>query len=171
MIKRLSTVLLIVMSPLLLISSAHAATANTTFEVTATINAVCNISATNMVFGVYDPLSVTSTDATSTVTLNCTPNTFYRIALNAGLHSGGSYTPRKMKLGAGPELMDYNIFTASDHANIWGNDSPGTVTVFATTPVGAPSPVNVTAFGSIPAGQTSLPTGAYADTIDATVTF
>ena len=170
MLKRMR-IYLALCCPLFLASPAYAATDNTTFQVTATINAVCNISATNLDFGVYDPFGATPLDATSTVTLNCTPNTAYSIALNSGLHSGGSFSSRSMKLATGPELMDYNVYRDAAHTEIWGDGTASTFIVSGTTPVGTPSPVNVTAYGRIPAGQNALPTGAYADTIDATVTF
>lgn len=50
--------------------AAQAATDTTTFQVTATVVASCNVSATDLAFGNYDPTAATDLDATSTVTAN-----------------------------------------------------------------------------------------------------
>jgi len=72
-------------APTLTVKPVKAATATTTFQVTATVNATCLISATNLAFGAY---TGTQTDATSTVTVTCTNTTPYNIGLNAA-HSPG----------------------------------------------------------------------------------
>ena len=69
-------------APTLTVEPVEAATATTTFQVTAT----CLISATNLAFGAY---TGTQTDATSTVTVTCTNTTPYNIGLNA------AHSPRR----------------------------------------------------------------------------
>lgn len=76
--------------------TAQAATTTTTFQVTATVNSACTVSATNLTFGVYDP-SAAAHDDTSTVTVTCTKATAYDIGLDAGLAAGATVTTRQMQ--------------------------------------------------------------------------
>jgi spore coat protein U-like protein len=141
---------------------AEAATATTTFAVTATVVATCLISATPLGFGNYtgviDP-------ATSTVTITCTNTTPYNVGLSAGLATGATVTTRSMT-GPAAALLGYGLFTNAGHTTNWGL-TIGTDTVTGTGN-GAAQPITV--FGQIPAAEFVAP-GAYTDTITATVTF
>jgi spore coat protein U-like protein len=141
---------------------ADAATATTTFAVTATVVATCLVSATPLGFGNYtgvvDP-------ATSTVTITCTNTTPYNVGLSAGLATGATVTTRSM-IGPASALLGYGLFTNAGHSSNWGL-TIGTDTVTGTGN-GAAQPITV--FGQIPAAEFVAP-GAYADTITATVTF
>jgi len=142
--------------------SAEAATATTTFAVTATVAATCLISATPLGFGSYtgvvDP-------ATSTLTVTCTNTTPYNVGLSAGLATGATVTTRSMT-GPASALLGYGLFSDAGHTTNWGV-TIGTDTVTGTAN-GAAQPITV--FGQIPAAEFVAP-GAYADTITATVTF
>ena len=141
---------------------AEAATATTTFAVTATVVATCLVSATPLGFGNYtgvvDP-------ASSTVTVTCTNTTPYNVGLSAGLATGATVTTRKMT-GPAAALLGYELFSNAGHTTNWGL-TIGTDTV-AGTGNGAAQPITI--FGQIPAAEFVAP-GAYADTITATVTF
>jgi spore coat protein U-like protein len=143
-----------VASVALLPRAAEGATASANFQVQATVIPQCAISATALNFGNYDPNAAAPTAGTSTITLTCTRNTGYSVALSAA--SGFA-----MSNGAGSSL-NYSLFQAN-----------GT-TPWTTTPVAgvAPSraPIPLTVNGSIAAGQ-DVPTGSYTDTVVATVTF
>jgi spore coat protein U-like protein len=140
----------------------HAATATTTFGVSATVAATCLISASPLGFGSYtgvvDP-------ASSTVTVTCTNTTPYNVGLSAGLATGATVTTRSMT-GPASALLGYGLFSDAGHTTNWGV-TIGTDTV-AGTANGAAQPITV--FGQIPAAEFVAP-GAYADTITATVTF
>ena len=142
-------------------TGAYAATATTTFAVTATVVATCLVSATALGFGNYtgviDP-------ATSTVSVTCTNTTPYTVALSAGLGSGATVANRSMTGGA--VLLGYGLFRDAGHTLNWGL-TPGTDTV-AGTGNGAAQPITV--YGQIPASEFVAP-GAYSDTITATVTY
>jgi spore coat protein U-like protein len=149
-----------VLSPPL--NPAVAATASTTFAVTATVQATCVITATALAFGTYTGVQV---DATSTVTATCTNSTPYNIGLGVGGSSGASVTTRKMT-GTGGALLAYSLSQDSGRAVNWGN-TPGTDTVAR---IGNGSAQPVTVFGRMATGQLVAP-GAYTDTITATVNF
>lgn len=143
----------------------QAATATTSFLVTATVLKFCTVVATPMAFGNY----TSSTDAisTSTITVTCTNGTTYDIGLDAGGASGATVTTRQMS-GTTVTAARLNYFLYSDSSRTvnWGN-TVGTDTVHLTA--GA-TPIISTVYGRVPSGQFVAP-DAYQDTINVTVTY
>lgn len=146
--------------------TAQAATATNTFQVTATVNSACSVTATNLVFGVYDP-SAAANDKTSTVTVTCTLATGYDIGLSAGVAAGATVMTRQMKESALPDLINYSLFSDASRTVNWGN-TVGTDTVNVASALGTPEVHTV--YGRIPAGQ-YVTAGSYSDTISVTVTY
>lgn len=142
-------------------SSALADTKTTTFNVTATVLSSCNVSATDLAFGNYDP-TAGDKDSTSTITATCTAGTTYAIALGEGQN-----TSRQMKLTTGSELLDYELYQPSGYTTIWGDVGSG-ATVPQTSTTGAP--VNYTVNGRVTGGQ-YVTAGAYTDEVLVTVTY
>jgi len=146
-------------------STVQAATATTSFLVTATVLKFCAVVATPMAFGDY----TSSTDAigTSTITVTCTNGTAYDIGLDAGGAAGATVTTRQMS-GTTVTAARLNYFLYSDSSRTvnWGN-TVGTDTVHLTA--GA-TPIISTVYGRVPAGQFVAP-DAYLDTINVTVTY
>lgn len=143
------------------LSQAAAATATTTFSVTADVVTTCAITATNMNFGNYSGVVL---NGTSTLDAACSTGTPYTIGLNAGTGIGATVTSRKMT-GPGVELLNYGLFQDAGHTINWGNtigtDVPG---------VGATAVQPFTVFGQVPASQ-FIQSGQYSDTITVTLTF
>ena len=142
-----------------------AATATTTFQVTATVLSVCTVSATNLAFGNYDASSGTPNDASSTVTTTCSNTTGYTVALNAGTGSGATVAVRRMTNGA--NTLDYSMYTTAGRTTVWGDGTLSTVTQAGT---GNGTGQALTVFGRIPTGQ-YVTAGSYTDTVTATVTY
>jgi spore coat protein U-like protein len=142
-----------------------AATATTTFQVTATVLSVCTVSATNLAFGNYDASSGTPNDASSTVTTTCSNSTAYTVALNAGTGSGATVALRKMTNGA--NTLNYSMYTTAGRTTVWGDGTLSTVTQAGT---GNGSGQALTVFGRIPTSQ-YVTAGSYTDTVTATVTY
>lgn len=142
--------------------AAQAATATTTFQVTANVTATCQIAATNLAFGSYAGVQ---TDATSTITVTCTNTTPYNVGLDAGTSTGATVTTRAMT-GPGGATLGYALYSDGARTVNWGN-TVGTDTVAGT---GTGSAQTLTVYGRIPAGSLPAP-GAYTDTITATVTY
>jgi len=143
-------------------SSASAATATTTFAVTATVQATCLVSATPMAFGTYTGTQATSS---STVSVTCTNTTPYNVGLNAGVATGATVSSRKMT-GPSSALLNYSLFSDSARTVNWGQ-TVGTDTVSGS---GNGTAQALTVYGQVAAGQYVAP-GAYTDTITATVTY
>jgi len=143
-------------------TSVIAGTANTPFQVTATVQATCLISAGAMAFGTYTGVVA---DATSTISVTCTNTTPYNVGLSAGTTTGATVTSRKMA-GPGTDQLSYGLFRNPAHSNNWG-ETVGTDTVADS---GSGSAQSITVYGEVPAAQYVVP-GAYTDTITATITY
>jgi spore coat protein U-like protein len=133
-------------------------TATTTFRVTARVNAVCAVTATDLAFGTYTSQVGTPLQGTTLLRATCTPGSTYNVGLNEGTTAGATINARKM--ASGTNALNYQLYSDSGRSTIWGN-TPGTDTV---TGVGTGLAVDHTVFGAVPAAQV-VPAGDYADTI------
>lgn len=152
---------------LLAVATVYAATATTTFQVTATVSAGCAISATNHDFGIYTPsLLADNTNGTNVVTATCTLGVPYSIGLDAGTGAGATVAIRKMTRVGGTDTLEYSLYRTADRLVVLGN-TPG---VDVISGLGTGLGIDHTLFGKIPAGQ-NVPVGNYVDTVTATITF
>jgi len=154
------------LSVLAMAASSNAATVQTPFGVSATVQQVCAVAATNLGFGAYDASSGSPNNTSSTITVTCTPSSTYSIALNAGTTSGGTEAVHLMTDGSSHTLT-YNLFTDSNHTTKWGDGTLST-TVVSGTADGTHQPY--TLYGQVGIGQ-YVPSGSYTDTVTATVTY
>ena len=108
-------------------------------------------------------------DGQSTITVTCTNTTGWEVGLNEGSSVGATIGNRRMT-GPGPSSLNYELFTDATRTVTWGDHPalPGQNTVSG---VGTGSAQAVTVFGRIPADQRTPNTGAFLDTITATITF
>ena len=156
--KRRLTVL--VMLGMLPWAALHAQTStSTTFRVSANVQAVCEVLATDLNFGNYASNSSTPLLGSTVIVATCSPTTTYQIGLNEGTSSGATINQRKMT-GANATSLNYQLYSDSSRTVIWGN-TQGTDTV---TGAGTGVAENFTAYGTLPALQ-SVPPGIYSDTI------
>jgi spore coat protein U-like protein len=145
---------------------ANATTTTNTFTVQAIINSSCNVTATTLNFGTYDPTSATALAGSSTVSVFCTSGTPYTAALNVG-SGGGSFTTRT--IASGSNTLNYNLFRDAAYTQVWGDGSGSTFTV-AGTGSGLLTAGNLTVYGQIPIAQ-DKPAGSYSSTVTVTVTY
>jgi spore coat protein U-like protein len=144
-----------------------AGTATSSFNVTATVIDVCAVSTANLGFGTYSPISGSALDGTTTITVTCTLGTPYNVRLDAGGHSGGSVSARKLqRTSGGSETMNYSLFRNAGRTQNWG-ETDNTDTVSAT---GTGLSQDHTVYGRIPASE-NVPTGSYSDTVNVTVSY
>ena len=142
---------------------AMAATAPTTLSVTLTINAACLVSTTPVAFPAQGVLSA-AVPQTGSVLVTCTNTTTYTIGLDKGAGTGASVTNRLMT-GPGSATVQYGLFQDSGLATNWTDTGAGLV---SSTGTGAQQ--TFTVYGNVPAQTTPAP-GAYADTVNVTVTY
>ncbi len=156
---------LVAAAGLLFANSTLAATATTTFQVTATVANSCKVTATDLSFGAYDPVAG-ALNGTSVITATCTAQTPYTIGMNAGANSASAIgTTRAMIAGAG-QFLSYELYSDATRSAVWG--APGGATVAQSALTGGA--LNYTVYGQIPASQ-YVPAASYADTINVTVTY
>jgi spore coat protein U-like protein len=149
---------------------AQAATTGTSFQVTATVQSTCSATAATLAFPNYTPGGGAQIGNT-TISVKCTKNTPFTVALNAGATTGDAYTQRLMG-GSGANTLQYNLFTTAALAQVFGDGSGGTGTV-AGTGLGVATANAVQVFGQVPdsaTNQAAVP-GNYTDTITVTVTY
>jgi spore coat protein U-like protein len=146
--------------------AALAATASSTMSVTATVTANCTVSTSALAFGNVNTISGSNVDSTGGLTITCTNGTAWSASSGVGSGSGASYASRRMTFGA--NLLTYNIYTTVARTTVWGNGTAGTATINGT---GSGVAQAVTVYGRVGLGQTSVPAGAYADTVAVTVTY
>ncbi len=145
---------------------ALAATASSTMSVTATVTANCTVSTSALAFGSVNTISGSNVDSTGGLSITCTNGTAWSAAAGVGAGSGASYANRRMTSGA--NLLNYNIYTTAARTTVWGNGTAGTSAIAGT---GSGTLQSVTVYGRVGSGQTSVPAGAYADTVAVTVTY
>jgi spore coat protein U-like protein len=141
-------------------------TATSTFTVQAVINAACNVSATTLNFGVYNPASVTALNGTSTISVYCTGSSPYTTALNVG-SGGGTFATRTLLSGS--DTLNFNLYRDAAYSQVWGDGTASTYTV-AGTGAGLLTANTLTVYGQVPISQ-DKPVGTYTTTITVTVTY
>lgn len=145
-------------------SVAQAQADSDTIAVSATVISSCNVDASDLPFGDYDPVSAGPLDAATTVDVTCTSGTSYVVALDEGLGAGATVAVRRMTGGA--DVLQYSLYRNAGRTNVWG-ETAGIDTV-AGTGTGLAQTLNV--YGRAPANQTA-PAGSFSDTVTVTVTY
>jgi spore coat protein U-like protein len=151
-------------SAVLACSPAQAGTATTTLGVSLTINAGCNVSSSPVAFPAQSVLA-SAVNQSGSISVTCTNTTPYNVGLDKGAGTGASVANRLMT-GPSSATVAYGLYQDSSHATNWGN-TVGTDTQAGT---GNGSAQTLTVYGRI-APQTTPQPGAYADTVNVTVTF
>ncbi len=100
----LLTLFAAVLALVLVPASAFAGQIQTTFSVTATVQATCLVSANTLAFGTYSGVQL---DGTTTVGVTCTNTTPYTVGFDAGTFAGATVTTRRM---TGPAVGSAVLF-------------------------------------------------------------
>src|SRR5437764_15442491 len=143
---------------------ALAGTATTTLSVSLTINAGCNVSSSPIAFPAQSVLA-SAVSQSGSVSVTCTNTTPYNVGLDKGAGSGASVSNRLMT-GPASATVSYGLYQDSGHSTNWGN----TVGTDALAGTGNGSAQTLTVYGQVGSQTTPAP-GAYADTVNVTVTF
>lgn len=138
-----------------------AATANSTFTVTANVQATCQVSAGALAFGNY---SGTQIDRNVTITVTCTNSTPYYVNIGDGLNRDASNYPRM--IGPNGQFASYRFYQDAARTIGWRN----TYNLDGRNGTGNGSPQILTAYGELIGGQFVTP-GNYTDTVTVTLAF
>jgi spore coat protein U-like protein len=152
---------------LLSVSGSALAADNAPMVVTAEVAEVCDVTASPLAFGAYNPLAATALGGTATVTVTCTSGILAGIELDDGLNAntGSTADIPLRRINSGTNFLNYQLSQDSGHVTVWGG-SPATDVAHT----GTGAPVALTVHGRIPALQ-NVPAGDYADTIGVLVVF
>jgi spore coat protein U-like protein len=148
---------------------AQAATTTTTFAVTATVLSTCSATAATLAFPNYTP-GAGAQIGNTTISVKCTKNTPFTVALDAGSTTGDAYAQRLM--ASGVNTLQYNLYTTAALGTVFGDGNAGTSTV-AGTGLGVATANSVQVFGQVPDSATNQAAiaGSYSDTITVTVSY
>jgi spore coat protein U-like protein len=152
-----------------LVGLTHAATANSTLNVNATVAAACNFGATSttLTFPTFNP-TIGAVTANADIDITCNTGLSYDVELDLGANALGS--TRRMYDGVGAYL-EYTI-TRPNATNVNTTLTWGTGTNKITrSGTGASDPAR--AFGTIPfsAANQLAATGSYTDVVNITITY
>jgi len=146
--------------------AAYAAGSDTdSFEVSATVLASCDITATDLSFGNYDPVAAANLDAETTLSVTCTNGTPYYVGMSLGDGSSASMATRRMTKSGGSQTLNYILYQDSQRSILWGNTG---VDRLSGTGNGTANTLHL--YGRVPMQQTA-PAGAYTDNIVVTVSW
>jgi spore coat protein U-like protein len=135
------------------------------FEVTATMLASCEVSASDLAFGNYDPVTASHLDADTSLSVTCTNGTPYHVGLSLGDGAGASMAERRMTKSGDTETLSYVLYQDDQRSVLWGTTGADRL---SGTGDGTPNTIDV--YGRVPMQQ-SAPAGTYDDTIVVTVSW
>ena len=133
----------------------------------AFVNSTCTVTATNLNFGSVQSAPSGELHSTSMVSSTCTKETSYTMSFNTGSQS--DYHNRAMtgSKSGNTDLLAYNIYQDTAHANILGD---GTNSTYLVSLMGDGTPQNLTVYGSIPLNQYITPDD-YTDNLTVTLSY
>jgi len=129
--------------------------------------AACDLEVKPLNFSSYNIFSDAPNEAEGFVTVNCdTAGIPLTVSLDAGVHSGGVFTPRKMKQTTGTATLNYNLYLDAAATRVWGDGTSGTSAWTGT--LGGATSGTITIHGRMPANQNAF-VGFYSDAVVITV--
>ena len=156
---------------------AYAAASTSDMAVTASINANCTMSTTDLAFGAYDPIAANATSdlrTTATVSTTCTSGATGVVTMSQGdhfLYCVNNDCHRQLANAEETGFLRYNIYTSASYymSNIWNNNVEEMSSVAQV--LGSGVSQDLTVYGEIPKNQKNAPAGSYTDTITVTLTY
>lgn len=146
--------------------AAFAAGSDTdSFQVTATVLASCDVTASDLAFGNYDPVAAANLDAETALSVTCTNGTPYNVGMSLGNGAGASMATRRMTKSGGTQTLGYVLYQDSNRSVLFGNTGTDRL---AGTGNGTANTVHL--YGRVPMQQ-AAPAGSYTDTIVVTVSW
>jgi spore coat protein U-like protein len=152
----------VALSGVLLSQSASAETVTGNMAVSASVSSVCTVAATPMAFG--EVATAGATDATATITVNCTGGGAYTVGLGNGLHNVAA----QRNLQSGVNLLAYDLFKEVGRTTRWGDAGAGLV-----LGTGNSADQLLTVYGQVTTGQVLVSGNGtpYTDTVLVTLTY
>ncbi len=143
-------------------AAAFAGSQDSTFQITATVEGSCSVTANDVSLGTYDP-GASTLEGTGTIDYQCTPGLSPTISLNDGLYGVNPYS---RILSTGSSSLDYQLYQDAGYSTVWGDGTDGASVESVTADGNSDS---TTVYVAIPSGQTNAAAGSYSDTVTATI--
>jgi len=177
--KRLLMALTIAALGLAYSGTAQAFTQTTTgsMNLAVTVVSSCTVLTAPMDFGSYAG-GTTMPTGTSTITVNCTNGSPYRVDIGGGLNQYAGFNGRNLKTGTAPADATNSIFYMLSDSTFteWGDNGitycPACApTINGKSGTGTGADQILTVNGSIQTYGNSYPAGSYSDTVTVTVNY
>jgi len=143
---------------------ASAQTATNTLTVTANVLGACTIDPAALAFGDYR--STADTDATATLTVNCTQGSSFWVGLGLGSNPAGS----TRQMANGTERLSYELYRDAGRTQIWDDADPAPAIPHTDATNPGLSAYTATVYGRVPQAQL-VAVGGYTDSVTMTVNF
>lgn len=160
----------------LLVSSAVFAGSNnvtTQFDVRTTIPPVCqtSVSASDMTFGDYNPISGNPGQMNNAITVICSAGVEYVIALDSGVnYSGGAHRNLLSQESAACDFLRYAMYMDPSFKRLWGDGTSSHGAPYYGTGTGSAEVLTI--YGHMPENQTNAIAGrSYKDTVTVTLSY
>ncbi len=141
------------------VTSAYADTQDANLVVGVTVPSDCIVSTSQLQFAEFSPASGDAEEGQAAVSITCNAGTNFSVGLDSGLNFD---TTRRMSNGA--SYLQYGLYQDSAYSSPWTD-----INTLSGTGTGSVQTLDV--YGRIFAGQINATTGAYTDTVVATVTY
>ena len=146
-------------------SPALAGQATNTVPASLTVFQGCTLRTSDLLFVAPNPIIGLNIDASTTLTVKCTPNTAYTIDIDDGLQPQGN-NKRRMK-SAGGATIGYNIYFNAARTAVWGKGSGKN---YAGNSGSSGAAQSIPVYGRVNIAAL-IPAGGYKDTLTVTLNF
>ena len=133
----------------------------------------CSVSAPDITFGDYNPVSASNIDTAANIDVSCTVTVVgLLLSYEVEIGPGGSGDQLAREMAQGAEALSYNLYLDSGRTTVWGDGTGGSGLISNSRLFSILFPWNESypVYGRLPAGQ-NVPVGAYVDTLIVTVVF
>ena len=157
------------------VSSVYAGSNSVTtqFHITTTIPPVCqsSVSATDMTFGEYNPISGNPAQVYNAIIVTCSAGVEYVVALDSGVnYSGGVHRNLKSTESDGADTLHYAMYMDPSYKRLWGDGTSSHGAPYYGTGTG--SAEILTIYGHMPGNQIAAVAGrSYSDTVTVTLSY
>jgi spore coat protein U-like protein len=145
---------------------ALAGQATNTLPARVTVYTGCSLVARPLTFDASAVTGSNPIDATTTISVRCTPNTNFDVDINNGLYANGGSSNRRMYSAATNSYITYDVYRDSPRSNVWGTGKLKNVAGNS----GTGAPLDITIYGRVSKTQT-IQAGDYKDTLVVTLNF
>ena len=125
----------------------------------------CTVSGIPVSFGQYISNDPSPVYGKGSVRVGCPVGTGFTVRLDPGENSGGNFHTRKLRSAMSGEVLNYNLYRDSAHAEVWGD---GTSNTYVQVGMGAGVDVILNVYGRL-LGNQNVGGGFYSDSISVTV--